>query len=825
MSISGFEYAQARLQARHAARPDELGWRHLHASASLEHFLESCRRTGLGAWIADVHSAQDAHHIERALCEAFRSHADEVASWVPAAWQPAVRAGAELPELPFIGGHATDLEPWRSLWPRSPRGERAAIESWLGLLERHRERMQTANANEDGWRLRAKLQGELEKLFRRRIQQPVTPLCYLALVALDLAAATRRALAPGVVPRRGERGVMGLKPQPARWFEALAARDDLSRLAEVLARTGVVQIESEQEAGELYESPELGIQLEEYDRLARRYHPYWPSDVSEAVGMPGAPGEVVARALEHVRAWSVEADPVIARLESAQHERAELTLVYELLAAADGDFPDFDKLRAVGPTLAARLFVLPHAAARHLEPVRGQLVRRVQGAEHLFVLIVDSNSAAERVEQSLLAARARPVALPDWLDASPATSLSLVESRLDELDAEQAAARRELVESHAAHELAVALADLHRLRWFLANVPLLPQTRNFAVVTGWTSDRTGATLRRTLEASGVKALVHFPAAPLDRAPPIVLDNPRWVKPFEAFAGMLGTPAQHETDPSPLLAVIAPLLFGFMFGDVGQGFVLLVAGLLLRKRLPVLRLLIPGGIAAMAFGVLFGGVFARHDLLPALWVHPLSAPLQVLGASVLGGVGILLLGLVLSGVQARWQRRFLTWLATDAALIAIYLGLLGVIVDRRSLLVALGGVVWHVLGSGLTAPEAHLAAAASATGHLIERTLQLFVNTVSFARVGAFALAHAGLSTAIAGLSHAAGGSVGMVAIFDRRQRVHIGARRAGRIHPDDAPGAVRVLRALPQGRREAVPSTVAAPAPGPPVTPEGAHPS
>jgi V/A-type H+-transporting ATPase subunit I len=558
---------------------------------------------------------------------------------------------------------------------------------------------------------------------------------------------------------------MGLKPQPARWFEALAARDDLSRLAEVLARTGVVQVESEQETGELRQSPELRAKLDEYDRLARRYHPYWPSDESRVLGMPGAPAEVVGRALEHVRAWSQEADPVIARLERIESEHSSLSMLHELLSASGDDFPDFDKLRHAGPSLTTRLYVLPRQDARRLELGEGRLMRRIEGEQHTFALLVDSNDAASELEQSLLAAKARPVELPSWLASSPAASLALVASRLDELDAEEAAARSELVESQEAHDLAAALADLHRLRWFLANVPQLPETRNFAVVTGWTSDLGGATLRRALEESRLDALIHYPPAPRDRTPPIVLSNPRWVKPFEAFAGMLGTPAQHETDPSPLLAVIAPLLFGFMFGDVGQGFVLLVAGLLLYKRLPVLRLLIPGGIAAMGFGVLFGGVFGLHDVIPALWVHPLSDPLGVLVASLLGGAAILLLGLLLGGVQARWQHRLLAWLATDAALVAIYLGLLGVVLDRRALWVALGGVVWHVTGSGAVARRARLLTAASAGGHLIERTLQLFVNTVSFARVGAFALAHAGLSTAIVGLSHAAAGPAGTVAVL------------------------------------------------------------
>jgi V/A-type H+-transporting ATPase subunit I len=42
------------------------------------------------------------------------------------------------------------------------------------------------------------------------------------------------------------------------------------------------------------------------------------------------------------------------------------------------------------------------------------------------------------------------------------------------------------------------------------------------------------------------------------------------------------------------------------------------------------------------------------------------------------------------------------------------------------------------------------------GELVERLLELAVNTVSFVRVGAFALAHAGLAMAVASLAAATG---------------------------------------------------------------------
>jgi V/A-type H+-transporting ATPase subunit I len=50
----------------------------------------------------------------------------------------------------------------------------------------------------------------------------------------------------------------------------------------------------------------------------------------------------------------------------------------------------------------------------------------------------------------------------------------------------------------------------------------------------------------------------------------------------------------------------------------------------------------------------------------------------------------------------------------------------------------------------------LAAQGRAAVEFLESMLQLVVNTISFVRVGAFALAHAGLSMAVVGLADAAG---------------------------------------------------------------------
>src|SRR5208282_1233372 len=84
------------------------------------------------------------------------------------------------------------------------------------------------------------------------------------------------------------------------------------------------------------------------------------------------------------------------------------------------------------------------------------------------------------------------------------------------------------------HRLAARLAGFRFLEWLVAHVPRLPATEHFAYVTGWTRDLSGEGLERALGRAGLPNLLHFPEPPRTLEAPIVLDNPAWLRPFEAF---------------------------------------------------------------------------------------------------------------------------------------------------------------------------------------------------------------------------------------------------------------------------------------------------
>jgi V/A-type H+-transporting ATPase subunit I len=341
--------------------------------------------------------------------------------------------------------------------------------------------------------------------------------------------------------------------------------------------------------------------------------------------------------------------------------------------------------------------------------------------------------------------------VPGWLRASASESLALAGRRLAALEQSLAAARSDLEALSKERRLGEALAQLAHAKWTMRSIASVESGENFCRITGWTDDR--RRLDAALDASGARALAHFPRQPAGVEAPLLLRNPWWARPFEVFSRALGMPARYAADPSALLAIIVPLIFGYMFGDIGQGAVLLAAGLAFRARLPLLGMLVSGGVSAMLFGLLFGSVFGLHGIVPALWLSPLESPLEVLAVPLAGGAGLLLIGLLINAFESYWRGKLRHWLVSDAGLLAVYLGLIAAFFDKAGFLVAGLGALAPVLGHLLLTRR--LRPTLAAVGALLEHTLQLLINTLSFVRVGAFALAHAGLSTAVTSLADGA----------------------------------------------------------------------
>jgi V/A-type H+-transporting ATPase subunit I len=554
-----------------------------------------------------------------------------------------------------------------------------------------------------------------------------------------------------------------MRPQPARWFELLVARDDTTLALAALAATGAVELEARSGAVPPEGFADLRPLLQQFGELALRYRPFWPRDGLRPSAFPEPPQVSLQRGLQRIRAWAREAEPLIRRWQRADAERKELARWRVVVVQLDDGNPVLAQAAGAGASLQVRLFVWPPGAELEgVEGLEGPLLRSFHAEGEHYALAVGSAGQMQALVPQVLARKGQVHEVPSWLGSDRAGNEAAVEARRLAAQARVDAARIGLAALADRHGLRTALGDAERLQWVLDNVRTLESSPLFSWITGWTSAPDPAALEQAVEDSGARALLRFPPPPAGARAPLLLANPPWARPFEVFSRALGMPSGTEADPSVLLALAVPLMFGYMFGDVGQGLVIAAAGFALRRRWPLARLFIAGGLSAAAFGVLFGSVFSLHLLQP-VWLAPLDDPLAVLVAPLVGGALLLAGGLLLAAAQAHWRGEFGNWLGTDAGLLVCYLGLVAGLAWPPAWLAAGVGALWFCLGHGMH--RRSVPAVATALAELVERLLQIFINTLSFARVGAFALAHAGLSSAIVALMDAAGHPLAAAAVL------------------------------------------------------------
>lgn len=278
--------------------------------------------------------------------------------------------------------------------------------------------------------------------------------------------------------------------------------------------------------------------------------------------------------------------------------------------------------------------------------------------------------------------------------------------------------------------------------------------------------------------------------------PVRLRNAKLFRPFELLVKTMGMPSNSEIDPTPFTALTFILMFGLMFGDVGQGLILLMCGVVLKKfgniklRIELEQaggILIACGSSAAICGLLYGSFFSSEKIIPALLFHPTENIMRLFFTTIVMGVIFILIGLFINIVnsilnadytEAFLEKRGLSILIFYAAIVLFALDY-----QRTGQLPASWQIITFTIlplilfsMRGIIGPILfHEAKPEDFTEYLIETVmgiveiaLSLFANTISFIRVGAFALSHAGLSIVtytLAGMADPALNSIGSILII------------------------------------------------------------
>lgn len=286
---------------------------------------------------------------------------------------------------------------------------------------------------------------------------------------------------------------------------------------------------------------------------------------------------------------------------------------------------------------------------------------------------------------------------------------------------------------------------------------------------------------------GVKLEVLPATSDVRLDPPTRLKNSWFARPFRMFVEMYGVPRYNDVDPTLLVAISYTLLFGIMFGDLGQGIILSLVGLVAEKKFNLklggvgVRL----GISSAIFGVFFGSFFGNEEILSEYFkgfsffnaMSPENTMTLLMAAIGLGIVLILVsmtFNIILNFKKKNMGEAILSqnglcgvtfYVAVISAALGMLTGQHFVNIFYILILIVLPLILMFLKEPLIRKLEEHGEMFPNGFGaffvegffELFEVVLSFITNTMSFLRVGGFVLSHAGMMLVVYTLAEMVGG--------------------------------------------------------------------
>lgn len=530
----------------------------------------------------------------------------------------------------------------------------------------------------------------------------------------------------------------------------------------------------------------------------------------------GQPTSADIESTVEMDAVTAEVDEIENEVKSVGDELAERKKQLEVLEndlnqlepIADVE-TDLDSLRGSG-YLFSTLGLIPTANVDRLKTSLSRVphvfLTLKSDSQRSVVWLSGSRNNADVLDRAAKSAYLNPLTLPDEYTGTPAEIIKSItaskeeaEQRIAELNDELA----KLAESRK-ESLRELYWEVHASRVVADSIVRFGQLKHTYVIVGWVPTRDLETLEERLRAASKEILIQtLPTTRAGHNPhvPIALSTNKWLRPIQNLVTTYGRPHYGELDPTLLMALSFPILYGAMFGDVGQGLVLMLVGYLAHNRIfmkglqSLGLLLVYCGASAAIFGFLYGSIFGfeghlveeyLHFHFEPLWFSPLHNILGILSIAIDAGILLLLFGFLLGLFNQARSRDWAHFFFGHTGLVALifyisFLALLGgfladtaiaprvaVAISKLPLPFTLLAIIFGlgIMFSGFlrNLVEGHrpLIEGGGIGGFIMflvqsfmdifETVISMLSNTLSFVRVGAFAVAHGGLSLAIFSLA-------------------------------------------------------------------------
>lgn len=281
------------------------------------------------------------------------------------------------------------------------------------------------------------------------------------------------------------------------------------------------------------------------------------------------------------------------------------------------------------------------------------------------------------------------------------------------------------------------------------------------------------------------------------SPPTKLTNNWLTRPFQFFVEMYGVPSYHDVDPTLMVALTYSLLFGIMFGDLGQGLLLSLIGLLMTRftKNALAPIMTRIGLFSAFFGVVYGETFGQTAFLKPFYhwmselfgreIHPIHAmdnsmTMNLLLATVGLGAAVILTAIIINTVAKFKTKNYAAALFSSNGLSGLFLygfiltgivlqmlfGIPGVFNPVTIILFIVIPIIFIFFKEPFERKMHHHKMFPDGVGgfiiegffELFEVVLSYVTNTLSFLRVGGFVLSHAGMMLVVATLMNMTSGA-------------------------------------------------------------------
>ena len=428
-----------------------------------------------------------------------------------------------------------------------------------------------------------------------------------------------------------------------------------------------------------------------------------------------------------------------------------------------------------------------------------------EDGDYVWVVYFVPEKLADKIDAIYASMHFERSFLPDEYEGTPVEAGHVLDDRISAFQKQIDEADQAIVES-ISNRKDDLVAAYHVIRTFSTNFDVRKMAavtkhdlHNFYILCGWMTQKDAADFQKEIERdSDTFCIIEDDHNNIMSKPPTKMKNPGLFKPFEMYVEMYGLPSYNELDPTILIGITYSILFGFMFGDAGQGLCLLTGGFLLYrfKKVRLAGIISCCGVFSTIFGFLFGSVFGFEDIIDAVWLRPQEAMVNlpfigklntVFVVAVAIGMGIILMCMVLNIINsARVHDTEKIYFDTNgvagfvfyfALSCVIILYMTGNTLPATAILVVMFLIPLLIMffKEPLTAVgEKKSEKIEGGMGmfitqgifELFEVLLSYFSNTLSFVRVGAFAVSHAAMMQVVLMLAGAeAGGSTNWAVVI------------------------------------------------------------